>query len=61
MAILDPDQRKGQRSQAYPDKVHTPRSGRLNRGPRKQVFVCGVAKRSEPVRQDECHLAGACV
>jgi hypothetical protein len=32
--------------------VHTPRSGRANRGPRKQVFVCGVAERSGPVRQD---------
>jgi hypothetical protein len=25
----------------------------LNWGPRKQVFVCGVAKRSGPVRQDK--------
>jgi hypothetical protein len=32
--------------------VYTPRSGRPNRGPRKQVFVCGVAERSGPVRQD---------
>jgi hypothetical protein len=32
--------------------VYTPRSGRANRGPHKQVFVCGVAERSGPVRQD---------
>src|ERR1700679_2521467 len=26
-----------------------------NRGPHKQVFVCGVAERSGPVRQDKHH------
>jgi hypothetical protein len=29
-----------------------------NRGPRKQVFVCGVAERSGPVRQDKNALSG---
>jgi hypothetical protein len=37
-----------------PRPVHPPRSGRANRGPRKQVFVCGVAERSGLVRQDIC-------
>ena len=32
--------------------VYQSRSDRANRGPRKQVFVCGVTKRSGPVRQD---------
>jgi len=27
-------------------------NARSNRGPHKQVFVCGVAERSGPVRQD---------
>ena len=27
-------------------------NARPNRGPHKQVFVCGVAERSGPVRQD---------
>jgi len=35
-----------------PRPVHKPRSGRPNRGHCKQVFVCGVAERSGPVRQD---------
>ena len=33
--------------------VYKSRSDRPNRGPHKQVFVCGVTKRSGPVRQDQ--------
>jgi hypothetical protein len=33
---------------AKQDKVYTARSARANRGPRKQVFVCGVASAVGP-------------
>ena len=39
------------RREAQP-KGYTPHEVGAHRGPRKQVFVCGVTKRSEPVRQD---------
>jgi hypothetical protein len=35
-----------------PDKSKRRANARPNRGPHKQVFVCGVAERSGPVRQD---------
>jgi len=45
------EQREAPCSSSLRDKAHPPRSGRPNRGPRKQVFVCGVAERSGPGRQ----------
>jgi len=43
MAILDPDHQEGSGTSEPATKVYPPRSGRPNRGSRKQVFVCGVA------------------
>ena len=48
----DPDQREGPGNPFLQDKIKRRPPARPNRGPRKQVFVCGVAERSGPVRQD---------
>jgi hypothetical protein len=48
----DPDQREGPGNPFLQDKIKRRANARPNRGPRKQVFVCGVAERSGPVRQD---------
>jgi hypothetical protein len=42
------------------DEVHTPRSGRANRGPRKQVFVAGdLAQWARPVGRCFNRFSGA--
>jgi hypothetical protein len=44
------------------DKLEGRVNAHPNRGPHKQVFVCGVAERSGPVRQDiSLYLLRCCV
>jgi hypothetical protein len=50
--INDPGQRPGRCRLFDPDKLERRANARPNRGPRKQVLVCGVAERSGAVRQD---------